>query len=92
MPRVKVKYLNVYYSITRKEQEYIEFDGRITLGELLNRVSLSYKSKFIDLILDEENKLKPHVWMLINQEREKNLQRELKDGEVVVFSLPIVGG
>jgi hypothetical protein len=30
--------------------------------------------------------------MLVNQEREKDLQRELMDGEVVVFSLPIVGG
>ena len=92
MSRIKVKYLNVYYSITRKEQEFIEFDGRMTLGELLDRVSFSYKSKFRDLILDEENKLKPQVWILINQQRAKNLQRKLEDGEVVVFSLPIVGG
>jgi MoaD family protein len=92
MLRVKVKYLNVYYSITRKKQEDIEFNATLTLGELLDRVCRSYKSKFRDLILDEDSKLKPHAWILINQEREKDLQRKLKDGDVVVFSLPIVGG
>ena len=92
MAKVKVKYLNVYYSITREKQEDIEFAGTLTLGELLDRVSRCYPWKFRDLILDEDSKLKPHAWVLINQEREKNLQRGLKDGEVIVFSLPIVGG
>lgn len=92
MAAVKVKYLNVYYSITRKDVETFEFDPGFTLGELLKRVSRIYKPKFRDLIFDDQNMLKPHVWMLINKERTIDLQRELKDGEVVVFSLPIVGG
>ena len=92
MARIKVKYLNVYYSVTRKQAEYIEFDGRLSLGELLTRVCGKYGSKLRDLVLDEDDKLKPHAWILVNQEREKDLQRELMDGEVVVFSLPIVGG
>lgn len=92
MPAVKVKYLNVYYSVTRKDVETFEFDPGFTLGELLTRVSRTHKPKFRDLILDDKNRLKPHVWILINKERTTDLQRELKDGEVVVFSLPIVGG
>jgi molybdopterin converting factor small subunit len=92
MPRVKVKYFNVYYNVSRKHEEYIEFDGRLTLAELLERVCKSYQSKFKELVFDGEDKLKPHVWILINKERERNLRRELKDGEVIVFSLPIVGG
>jgi molybdopterin converting factor small subunit len=92
MPNVKVKYLNVYYSITRKAEETIKFDGQLTLGELLAGVCRSYASKLRELVLDENNQLKPHTWIMINKEREKNLQRELKDGDVVVFSLPIVGG
>ena len=92
MAKIKVKYLNVYYRATRKQEEFIEFDGRLTLGKLLIGVCGKYGSELRELVLDEEDKLKPHAWMLVNQEREKDLQRELMDGEMVVFSLPIVGG
>ncbi len=92
MSRVVVKYLNVYYSVTGKHREVVEYDGRLTLANLLEGVCRSYKSKFRELIFDREDKLKPHVWILINKAREQNLKRELQDGEVVVFSLPIVGG
>ena len=92
MSRVKVKYLNVYYSVSRKHEEYIEFDDRLSLAELLERVCQRYPAKFRELIFDQANTLKSHAWILINKERERNLARELKDGEVVVFSLPIVGG
>ncbi len=92
MYRVKVKYLNVYYSITGKKEELIEFDDSLTLGELLEKVARSHKSKFRDFIFDDENKLRSYVWIFLNRERAKDLSRELKDGEVVVFSLPIVGG
>ena len=92
MPRVKVKYLNVHYSITRKKEEFIEFRDAITLRELLNEVTRRYKSRFRDSILDGENRLKPHVWILVNREVIKDLETTLKDGDMVVFSLPIVGG
>lgn len=92
MPRVKVKYLNVHYSLTRMKEEFIEFQGALTLRELLNEVTRRYKSVFRDSILDGENRLKPHVWILINQEVIRELETTLKDGDVVVFSLPIAGG
>ena len=31
MPRVKGKYLNVYYDMPRKREEHIKFDGSLTL-------------------------------------------------------------
>lgn len=92
MKRVKVKYLNVYYTITHKEEEFIEFDDSLTLRELIDKVSRNYKPKFRDSILDKENKLRPHAWILVNRELAKDLEKELKDGEMIVFSLPIIGG
>jgi hypothetical protein len=92
MAKIKVKYLNVYYHVTRKQEEYIEFDGRLTLGGLLILACQRHGPKLKELVFDAENQLKPHTWILVNQEREKDLLRELKDGEMVVFSLPIVGG
>ena len=78
--------------MTRKEEEIIAFDDPLTLGDLLDKVSKTYGTKLRDSILDEENALRPHAWILVNKKREKDLNRELIDGEVVVFSLPIVGG
>ena len=92
MKKIKVKYLNIYYTITRKKEDSVEFDGSLTLRELVNKLSQSYKPEFRDAILDGENKLKPHAWILVNGELAKNLEMTLKDGEVIVFSLPIAGG
>jgi len=92
MKRIKVKYLNIYYTITRKKEDSVEFDGSLTLRELVDKLSRSYKPEFRDAILDGENKLKPHAWILVNGELAKNLEIKLKDGEVIVFSLPIAGG
>lgn len=92
MKRIKVKYLTVYYTLTRKKEEYIKFEGELTLRELLDRVSQKYGPKFRDYVMDEENRPKPYVWIFLNREREKDLERKLEDGEVVVFGLPIVGG
>ena len=78
--------------MTRKEEEFIEFNDTMTLGRLLNKVAGIYGPKFRDVIFDEGKRLKPHAWILVNKQREKDLNRELKDGAVVVFSLPIVGG
>lgn len=92
MKRIKVKYLNIYYTITHKKEDSVEFDGSLTLRELVNKLSRSYKPEFRDAILEGENKLKPHAWILVNGELTKNLEMKLKDGEVIVFTLPIAGG
>jgi MoaD family protein len=92
MPRIKVKYLNVYYTITHKKDEFIQCRDSITLRELIDKVSRKYQSNFKDSILDKENKLKPHTWILVNRQVTKDLDSDLKDGDVVVFSLPIIGG
>ena len=92
MGQVKVKHLNIFYNITGKKEEKVEFNESLTLKELVDRLSRSYKAEFRDTILDGENKLKPDAWILVNGEPAKNLEMKLKDGEVVVFSLPIAGG
>lgn len=92
MKRIKVKYLNIFYTITRKKEDSVEFGESLTLRELVDKLSRSYKAEFRDTILDGENKLKPHTWILVNGELVKDLEIKLKDEEVVVFSLPIAGG
>ena len=92
MERIKIKYLNIYYTITRKKEESIEFPESPTLRELIEKLSTNYKSEFRDNVMDGENKIKPYAWVLVNGLPTKNLQMRLKDGEVVVFSLPIIGG
>ena len=92
MGQIKVKHLNIFYNITRKKEESVEFDSSLTLRELVDKLSRSYKAEFRDTILDEDNKLKSYAWILVNGEPAKDLEMKLKDGEVVVFSLPIAGG
>jgi MoaD family protein len=92
MGRIKVRYLNVYYELTGKKEESIAFSDSLTLGELLDKVIQLGGPKFKEAILDDSNRLKPHVWLLVNRTLVKDLGKELQDGDMVVFSLPPVGG
>jgi len=92
MGRIKVRYLNVYYALTGKKEETVEFADPLTLGDLVEKVVQSGGPKFKESILDDKNALRPHVWILVNRVRVKDFQEELHDGDRVVFSLPPVGG
>ncbi|MBU2497489.1 MAG: MoaD family protein [Proteobacteria bacterium] len=92
MGRIRVKYLNVYHDLTGKKEEFIDFEESLTLGELVERVTESSHPKFRDSILDEVKRLKPHVWILVNRAHVNDFERVLKDGDVVVFSFPPMGG
>ena len=92
MGRIKVKYLNVYWTLTGKKEEFIDFHGGLTLGELLRKLFQAYGTRFKDTIADEKNRVKPHVWILVNQERVKDLDTKLMNTDTVVFSLPPMGG
>jgi len=92
MGKIKVKYLNIYYTITHKKEESVEFDESLTLRELIDKLCRSYKPEFRDAILDGDNKLKPYAWILVNGEPAKELAMKLEDGETIVFSLPVTGG
>ncbi len=92
MPRVKVTYLNIYYTITRNREEYIEFDEPFTLGQLLNTLSERYGSKFNRVIFKNDNKLKRAIWIMVNRVVTSDLEVKLKDSTEVIFSLPLSGG
>ena len=92
MDQVLVKYLNVYTDLTGKKEESINLAGGQTLKHLLEKLTASDSPKFSSFILDENQKLKPHIWLFVNRKREINLERKLKDGDKVVFSLTPVGG
>jgi MoaD family protein len=92
MGRIKVKYLNVYCMLTGKKEEFIEFQERLTLGELLQKLFQRYRTRFKDAITDEKNALRPYVWILVNQERVKDLDKKLTNSDTVVFSRPPMGG
>lgn len=92
MGQIQVKYLNVFYNLTQKKGEVVEFDESLTLKELINRLSQNYKAEFRNTIMDGEEKLTLYAWILVNGEHAGNLEMKLKDGTSVIFSLPIAGG
>jgi molybdopterin converting factor small subunit len=92
MVRIKLRYLNVYSALTGKKEETVHFAGPLTLGDLVEKVVQSGGRKFKESILDDKNALRPHVWILVNRVRIKDLRKTLGDGDTVVFSLPPVGG
>lgn len=92
MPGVRIKYLNFYYTITRKQEEYIAFDKSLPLWQLLNTLSERYGQTFRDALLDMNNKLKPNSLIMVDRKVINNLGVELKDGGVVMISLALCGG
>lgn len=92
MPRVRVKYLNVYSGMTRKHEEYISMKEGIPLREVLKQIVENNPVKFREYVLDEGGGLRPHVWIFLNKVQVRDLDTMLKDGDTIAFSLPLVGG
>ncbi|MBW2063580.1 MAG: MoaD/ThiS family protein [Deltaproteobacteria bacterium] len=90
MGRLRVKYLNIYSMMAGKKEEVLNFEEQFTLKNLLERTSGSQRIK--GYVLDREGKLKSHIWILVNRERVTDLEKVLKDGDTIVFSLPVMGG
>jgi MoaD family protein len=92
VPRVTIKYLNIYYSITGNMEEEITFGQGFTLEQLLSTISQNYGPKLRDSLFDKEKRLKPNVWIMVDHVVTNNLQLELKDGDMIMFSLQMSGG
>jgi molybdopterin converting factor small subunit len=92
MPRVKVKYLNVYSGLTKKKEEWWDLVEPFTLENLLDTIFRKYGPKLENVVMTDEHRLNPHVWILVNQDRKTHLNLVLKDGDKVVFSFPLMGG
>ncbi len=92
MGQITVRYLNVFADLAERQEESVSFDRSLSLGELIGRLKACRKPAFRRYVLEVDGRLKPHVWILVNRARVKDPDRQMADGEVVVFSLPIMGG
>ena len=92
MSKVRIRYLNFYLRITRKKEEYFEFDDPFTLGQLLTHLSKRYGPEFTELILKNDNTLREDSWIMIGSKIANDVNTMLNDDEEIMFSLPLGGG
>lgn len=93
--KVEVKFFTSLREITGRKREEVQFQGTLTVGELLTQLSSKYGNEFMEYIYDEKGKVHGHLSILVNGKSTNVLQRfdtQLKEGDTVAILPPVGGG
>ena len=85
---MKVSIPSPLYSYTKEHE--VEADGA-TLGELLADLDRRYPGLRFRVI-DEQDRMRPHIRFFVNQEQQFDLRRPLEPGDSVQIVQALSGG
>ena len=95
---VSVRFFTSLRELTGKKEETLEFSNGegVTVGKILATLSSKYGKGFVEYVYDAKtHKVKGFLQFLINgtsASTMKDLQTELKDGDVLAILPPVGGG
>ncbi len=96
--RVSVRFFTSLRELVGKKDETLELNGieKITLDEVLRKLSLRHGEGFAEYVYDEKTgEAKNFLQFLINGKSSSSLngfKTELKDGDVLAILPPVGGG
>jgi molybdopterin synthase sulfur carrier subunit len=93
--KVEVKFFTSLREITGRKLEEVQFQGVLTVGELLTQLSVKYSKKFREYIYDKKGEIHGHLSILVNGKSINVLQgldTELKEGDTIAILPPVGGG
>jgi len=97
MLRVKVRYYLIFYlAVGSRLEEILDLKEGTTIGDLLTELIERHGNELARRLWDEDGKLLSTAWILVNGlhcTEEAHSDLELKNGDTVVFTTPmLVGG
>ena len=97
MISLKFRFEPPFNEITKSTNQLLQFEGQLTLSELLDRLKDQYGDKFYELLWDKKNKneFSSFLSIIINGRsyRDENfLKTVLKDGDDIAFLYLYFGG
>ena len=97
MISLKFRFEPPFNEITKSTNQLLQFEGQLTLSELLDRLKDQYGDRFYELLWDKKNKneFSSFLSIIINGRsyRDENfLKTVLKDGDDIAFLYLYFGG
>ena len=97
MISLKFRFEPPFNEITKSTNQLLQFEGQLTLSELLDRLKDQYGDKFYELLWDKKNKneFSSFLSIIINGRSYRNedfLKTVLKDGDDIAFLYLYFGG
>ena len=93
--RVKIRYLGPVRVLLNKKEEVVELPVKVTLAELLNKLSKLYGSGFNEEVFDSDSKrIREGLVVTVNGiaiSQLNGIRTELKEGDAVTL-LPFFAG
>jgi len=91
--RVRVKYIpEILQSITGVSEEEVAVGENATLRDLIETIIHAHGEKLRAWLLSEKRELAENILVFVNGEVATKLERRLRDGDVVVITIPFNGG
>ncbi|MCP8308974.1 MAG: MoaD family protein [archaeon] len=91
---INLKYFAMIRDITGKKEESLSLKKGYGIMDLLIKLTEIYGEKIFQFIFDEKREIRENLTFLINGQviKSENLNRKLKDGDILVILPPISGG
>ena len=97
MISIKFRFEPPFNEITKRTNQLLQFEGELTLNELLERLKNRYGDKFYELLWDKKkkNEFSSFLSIIINGRSYRDedfLKTVLKDGDDIAFLYLYFGG
>ncbi|MCP8316355.1 MAG: MoaD family protein [archaeon] len=91
---INLKYFAMIRDITGKKEESLSLKKGYGIMDLLIKLTEIYGEKIFQFIFDEKREIRENLTFLINGQviKSENLNRKLKDGDILVILPPKIGG
>jgi len=90
--QVRVLLHAMFKEIAGKREIMQESTSDITLGEVLRRLAQTYGKDFNDIVDPKTEQISADTLVMLNGQGMRKTDVQLKDGDVIMISVPIGGG
>ncbi|MFQ6081014.1 MAG: MoaD/ThiS family protein [Candidatus Bathyarchaeia archaeon] len=92
VPHVRVLFHATFREAVGQREMLEEIDSGSTVGDLLNKLARRYGGDFDDIINSERGEISREVVVMVNGKSVRKTNVVLREGDVVMITVPFGGG
>ena len=92
MGKVEIIFHATFREITKKRKVIEEINNDCTFELILSKLTKKYGNDFKNILNLQTGKIANDILVMLNGKGIREIDEKIKDGDVLIFSLPVGGG
>lgn len=90
--KIEIIFNATFREITKKRKIIENINDDCTFGEILAELARNYANDFDHVINPQTGKISNDILVMLNGKGIREIDEKIKNGDVLIFSLPVGGG